>query len=86
MLTFEVNRSMQLKPDDKTAFVLPVAKDLSPALRHYLTASPLIEVQNPAIRKAAKETGANATLAWDRVEALYDWTRTQVKYKDGGVR
>ncbi len=83
VLTFEVNRSMQLPPEDKTAFVLPVAKDLSPALRRYLAASPKIEVQNAKIRKAAKETGANAKLAWDRVEALYDWTRSQVKYQTG---
>ncbi len=83
VMTFEVNRSMQLPPDDKTAFVLPVVKDLSPALRRYLGASPKIEVQNAKIRKAAKETGANAKLAWNRVEALYDWMRTQVKYKTG---
>ena len=83
VMTFEVNRSMQLPPEDKTAFVLPVAKDLSPALRRYLGASPKIEVQNAKIRKAAKETGADAKLAWDRVEALYDWMRTQVKYKTG---
>ena len=83
VMTFEVNRSMQLPPDDKTAFVLPVVKDLSPALRRYLAASPKIEVQNAKIRKAAKETGANAKLAWDRVEALYDWMRTKVKYKTG---
>jgi hypothetical protein len=84
VVTFEVNRSMQLKPEDKTAFVLPEVKNLSPALRRYLAASPLIEVQNAKIRKAAKETGADAKLAWDRVEALYDWMRTQVKYKTGG--
>ena len=83
VMTFEVNRSMQLAPDDKTAFVLPAAKDLTPALRRYLAASPKIEIQNPKILKAAKETGADAKLAWDRVEALYDWTRTQVKYKTG---
>ncbi|MGA2258190.1 MAG: transglutaminase family protein [Thermoguttaceae bacterium] len=83
VMTFEVNRSMQLPPEDKTAFVLPVVKDLSPALRRYLGPSPKIEVQNAKIRKAAKETGANAKLAWDRVEALYDWMRTRVKYKTG---
>jgi transglutaminase-like putative cysteine protease len=83
VMTFEVNRSMQLAPADKTVFVLPAAKDISPALRRYLTASPKIEVQNAKIHKAAKEIGADAKLAWDRVEALYDWMRTQVKYKTG---
>ena len=83
VLTFEVNRSMQLPPDDKAALVLPAVKDLSPAMRRYLGASPKIEVANAKIRKAAKEVGANAKSAWDRVEALYDWMRTQVKYKTG---
>jgi transglutaminase-like putative cysteine protease len=83
VMTFEVNRSMQLAPDDKTALVLPAAKDLSPALRRYLAASPKIEIQDPKIRKAAKETGADAKTAWERVEALYDWMRTQVQYKTG---
>ena len=84
VLTFEVTRSMQLKPEDTKAFVLPAVKDLNPSLRHYLGASPKIEVQNPAIRKAAKEVGANSKLAWDRVEALYDWMRKKVEYKTGG--
>lgn len=82
-ITFECKRSMQLPPDDKTAFVLPVVKELTPALHRYLGASPMIEIQNAKIRKAAKETGANAKTAWDRVEALYDWMRTQVKYENG---
>ena len=36
VMTFECNRSMQLPPEDKSAFVLPVVKDLTPALRRYL--------------------------------------------------
>ncbi len=83
LLTFEVNRSMQLPPEDKAVFELPVLKDLTPGLRRYLGASPKIEPQNAKIRKAAKETGAGAKQAWERVEALYDWTRAQVKYKTG---
>jgi hypothetical protein len=83
VVTFECNRSMQLAPDDHAAFVLPVVKDLDPALRRYLSSSPLIETQNALIRKAAKETGANAKLAWDRVEALYDFVRRKVNYENG---
>ena len=82
VMTFEVNRSMQLAPDDKTAYVLPAGKDLTP-VRRYLAASPKIEIQDPKIRKAAKEIGADAKTAWERVEALYDWTRSKVQYKTG---
>jgi hypothetical protein len=83
VVTFECNRAMQLPPEDKAAFVLPVLKDLDPAVRRYLAASPLIETQNAAVRKAAKETGANAKRAWDRVEALYDFVRAKVQYENG---
>jgi hypothetical protein len=82
-VTFECTRSMQLPPDDKTTFVVPVGKELGQDLRRYLAASPLIETQNPAIKKAAKETGADAKNAWSRVEALYDFVRTKVTYENG---
>lgn len=83
LMTFEISRSMQLPPPDKSVFVLTNPKELSPELRRYLGASPKIEVQNAKIRKAAKDVGSNNKLAWDRVEALYDWMRTQVQYKTG---
>ena len=83
VVTFECNRNMQLPPEDKSAFVLPELKKLDPALRRYLGASPMIETQNAAVRKAAKETGANAKRAWDRVEALYDFVRAKVSYENG---
>jgi len=83
VVTFECNRSMQMPPEDKSAFVLPAAKDLTPALRHYLGSSPMIEVQDVTIRKSAKENGAGAKTAWERVEALYDFMRTKVQYENG---
>jgi hypothetical protein len=84
IVTFECARSMQLPPDDKTAFVMPTAKDIDKdGVRRYLGASPQIETQNPAIRKVAKETGTNAKNAWEHVEALYDFVRTKVTYENG---
>ena len=66
-VTFECNRSMQLPPEDKAAFSLPDVEKLDPALHRYLGSSPMIETQNAAVRKAAKENGASAKRAWDRV-------------------
>jgi hypothetical protein len=87
LVTFEVLRSVQLPPDKKerNAFVLPEVKELEGPLRRYLAASPKIEVNDPGIRKAAKTVGADKEKAWERVEALYDWARGQVKYKQGGA-
>ena len=84
LLTFEVNRSAQLLPDNKDAFELPNPKELNNTIHRYLGPSPRIETRDPKIRKAAKEIGVNKTKAWEHVEALYDWTRENVKYKTGG--
>ena len=34
----------------------------------------------------AKEIGADKEKAWDRVEAIYDWVREKVKYKNGPLK
>ena len=83
IVTFEMNRSVQLPPDDKKAFELPDLKSLSPALRRYLTPSPKIETNDPTIRKETKPLAAGKEKAWDKVEALYDWSRQKVQYKQG---
>lgn len=84
LMTFEIRRNAQLPPDDTKSFVLPEVKELDAPIRRYLTGSPKIEVRDPKIRKAAKEIGVNKP-AWQRVEALYDWTREKVQYKQGGA-
>ena len=84
LLTFDIQRSVQLPPENKESFVLPNAKKIEPAISRYLVASPKIEVRDPKIHQAAKDCIANKKTAWDKVEALYDWTREQVKYKTGG--
>jgi hypothetical protein len=87
LVTFEVRRSVQLLPGekDRSAFVLPEVKKLDASVRRYLAASPKIEVGSPAVREAAKEVGADKEKAWERVEALYDWARRKVQYKQGGA-
>ena len=84
LMTFEIRRNAQLLPDDTKSFVMPEVKELDASVRRYLAGSPKIEVRDPKIRKAAKEIGANKS-AWERVEAIYDWTRQKVQYKQGGA-
>ncbi len=83
VVTFECNRNMQLPPEDKSAFVLPNVKKLDSGVRQYLGSSPFIETSNAVIRKTAKDTGASAKRAWDRVETLYDFVRAKVSYENG---
>jgi hypothetical protein len=48
--------------------------------------SPYIESRHPQIRSLAKEIVAERQDAWERVEAMYDWVRANVKYQEGELK
>ena len=48
--------------------------------------SPYIESRDPKIRELAKEIGADKEKAWEKVEAIYDWVREKVEYKNGPLK
>lgn len=82
LVTFAVRRSMQLPPNNPAQFVLPDARTLDRTMREYLKPSPYIESTNPKIKALARQIGADAPTAWQRVEAIYDWVRANVEYQD----
>lgn len=82
VVTFEVKRSLPNPPEDTDGFELADASKLDRKLLPFLSASPLIETTSPEIRNACKEVGADEKKAWNKVEAIYDWTRAKVKYVD----
>lgn len=85
VVTVEVQRSSQEPPEDTSIFKLP--KKLPREVKNnYLGTSPLIEVRNAKIRKLAKEIGVDEETAWGRVEAIYDWVRENVEYKNGPIK
>jgi hypothetical protein len=87
LLTLEVRRHAQLPPEEKDSFQLPDPKKLDAAVHRYLGQSPKIETRDTRIRRAVKDVGINKEKAWDKVEAIYDWVRRSVKYKQGrGVK
>jgi hypothetical protein len=86
LVTFEVRRSVILPPDDITAYQLPDPKRIDRGVLPYLAESPMIESRHPKIRALAREIGVDETLAWRRVEAIYDWVRDHVEYKDGPIK
>jgi hypothetical protein len=65
---------------------VPDPKKLTRQIRLYLGPSPKIESRDPKILKLAKEITADKEKAWDRVEAIYDWVRTKVKYENGPLK
>ena len=84
--TFEITRSAILPPEDTDVYRLPDRRRLDRKARVYLAPSPKIESQNPLIRKKAKEIIADHEKAWDKVEAIYDWVRENVQYKNGPLK
>jgi len=86
LITFEMRRSVILAPQSTDGFRLPDKKKLDRKLIHYLGPSPKIESDNPRIKALAKELPAGKETAWEKVEAIYDWVREKVKYKDGPLK
>ena len=86
MVTFEIRRSEIEPPEDTEQYVLPNTKKLSRKVRAYLGPSPKIESRNRKIRSLAKQIAVEDQGAWQRVEAIYDWVRDNIKYKNGPIK
>lgn len=86
VLTLEIDRNELLPPEETDKYVLPNPRRLEPDIRKYLGPSPLIESRHPKIRSLAKEIGDDEEGAWQKVEAIYDWVRDKVEYKNGPIK
>lgn len=62
-------------------FVVP--KKPSRDIKQYLGVSPGISYRNAKLRKQVKKIVADHDKAWQRVEAIYDWVRDNIEYRDG---
>lgn len=93
LVTYEVKRSTQLPPKETDQFVFAKKKKLRGPMRLYLSTSPYIESRSAKIRKLAKEVGVSKTedegeelTPWEQVEAVYDWVREKIEYKEGKLK
>lgn len=86
IVTIEVRKAIQLPPDNTDVYVLPDKHKIDKNIRQYLAPSKYIESTHPKIRALAKQIGADKEKAWDRVEAIYDWVREKVEYKNGPIK
>lgn len=84
VVIFEVSRTPILPPEDTSKYVIP--KNITKELRRYLAASPLIEISDPRIKAKAKEVTQDKEGAWEKVEAIYDWVRANVKYENSSLK
>jgi hypothetical protein len=78
LVTFEVTRRTLTPPPDTSIYQIPKRLDRSIMLN--IGPSPFIESRHPKIIAAAKDAVGDASTAWQQVEALYDWTRNNIKY------
>ena len=83
LVTMEVTRHAQIPPDETDIFEIPNSRTLPRPLRPFVGGSPGIETTNSKIRKLSKEIGVEEETAWACVEAIYDWVRDNVEYKEG---
>ena len=84
VITFKVTRNSLLEPDDPTTLKKP--KRLARDMKKYLGTSPYIDTRHPKIRKAALEAIADKETDWERVEAIYDYVRDNIEYREGKIK
>ena len=82
IVTVEVRRNIILPPDNTDIYVKADPKKLPREIKIYLAPSPKIECKDAKIRALAREIGVDKEKAWEHVEAIYDWVREKVKYRE----
>ncbi|MBR0238437.1 MAG: transglutaminase family protein [Thermoguttaceae bacterium] len=83
---YEIATCPQYAPDDTDSYRFATLQEIPVPLRAYLKPSPLIECNDPKIRALAKTIGADEPTAWKQVEAIYDWVRNEITYKNGSLK
>ena len=84
LVTFEIQRRAILAPAETSDLRIP--KRVGRAVKRYLGSSPYIESRNAKIRTLAKEITADQPTAWAKVEAIYDYVRAHVDYRNGPLK
>lgn len=86
MLTFEVFRRPAQPPQDTS--ILSIPKRPHSSLGRYLNTSPFIESKDAKIRELARELmmSNDDKTDWEKVEAMYDWVRDNVEYREGPLK
>ncbi|MCG8584137.1 MAG: transglutaminase-like domain-containing protein, partial [Pirellulales bacterium] len=86
IVTYEIRRHAMTAPGNTSELKIP--KTPGRDLRIYLGPSPYIESTHYKIRALAKEVlkGKEDATDWEKVEAIYDWVRDNIKYSKGTLK
>ena len=85
LITFEITRYPQSPPEGTSVLQKAETRKLPKDIRRYLGPSPRIESQNGKIKALAKKIvkEAEGKSDWEKVEAIFNWVRENVKHEDG---
>ncbi|TVS09296.1 MAG: transglutaminase domain-containing protein [Planctomycetaceae bacterium] len=81
LVTLEITKHSVLPPDAPETLVIP--RNAPRDVRSHLGDSPQIEVRDRGIRAKVSEIVQDQPNAWEEVQAIYDWVRDQIAYRDG---
>jgi transglutaminase-like putative cysteine protease len=76
--TFEVIKSRIEGPGETGIYQIPKP---TPALAKFFAPSPFIESRDAKIQSIAAKIAGDKHQAWQKVEAIFDWVRENVKYE-----
>ena len=77
---FEVTRYPILPPTEPEIYQIP--SRVSPDIRRYLRESKYMESNTKTVRSLAKETTGDYESAWEKVDAILRYVRSNIQYKE----
>jgi hypothetical protein len=78
---FTIEVSEISAPTNTTGLKIP--EKLEKEIKPYLGVSPGISYRNARLRKQVKEIVTDKATAWQQVEAIYDWVRENIEFREG---
>ena len=84
LITFEVRGRAVIGPKETSELKSP--KSASKSIRKFLAASPKIESRNRKIQLAAKKLVKGVETDWDKAEAIYEFVREKVTYRESELK
>lgn len=87
IISVEIEKAFIKAPKDPSVLVYPKKTLKDKDVAWYLGDSPFIETKSRQVRDIAGEIrDTNPPNAWAHVEAIYDWVRTNIEYRNGPIR
>ncbi len=87
IISVEIEKAFIKAPKDPSILVYPKKTLKDKEVAWYLGDSPFIETKSRQVRDIAGEIrDTNPSNAWAHVEAIYDWVRTNIEYRNGPIR